>query len=109
MRVDLVGGRVVSGFLIVKICTLAACLPCTWKCVPPVDLLNGLLWVGRNAPPPTPDSLHLGSSYHLHSSHRFLSTWRSAKKEKRKKVDRCNFVSISSVRTIFGYLFSCVL
>ena len=24
--------------------------------------------------PPTPDTLHLGCSYHLHSSHRFLST-----------------------------------
>jgi len=26
--------------------------------------------------PPTPDTLHLGcSSYHVHSSHRFLSMW----------------------------------
>ena len=40
-----------------------------------VDLLNGLLWAGRNGLPPTPDTLHLGCSYHLHSSHRFLSTW----------------------------------
>ena len=29
---------------------------------------------GRNGLPPTPDILYLGCSYHLHSSHRFLST-----------------------------------
>ena len=58
-----------GGFLLVKVCALA------WKCVPLVDLLNGLLWAGRNGLPPTPNNLHLGCSYHLHSSHRFLSTW----------------------------------
>ena len=47
----------------------------TWKCVPLVDLLNALLWAGQNGLPPTPDTLHLGCSYHLYSSHRFLSTW----------------------------------
>ena len=41
----------------------------TWKCVPLVDLLNGLLWAGRKGLPPTPDTLHLGCSYNLHSSH----------------------------------------
>ena len=43
------------------------------------------LWGGRNGLPPTPDTLHLGCSYHLHSSHRFLSTW-GAKKQKQKKL-----------------------
>ena len=45
------------------------------KCVPLADLFNLLLWGGWNGLPPTPDTLHLGCSYHLHSSHRFLSTW----------------------------------
>jgi len=36
--------------------------------------VNGLLWAGRNGLPLTPDILHLGCSYHLYSSHRFLST-----------------------------------
>ena len=31
-----------------------------------------LLWAGRNGLPPTPDTLQLGCSYHLHSSHVFL-------------------------------------
>ena len=47
---------------------------CIVPSVPLVDLLNGLLWAGRNGLPPTPDTLHLGCSYHLHSSHHFLST-----------------------------------
>ena len=47
---------------------------CIVPSVPLVDLFNGLLWAGRNGLPPTPDTLHLGCSYHLHSSHRFLST-----------------------------------
>ena len=51
------------------------CLLITWKCVPLVDLLNALLRAGQNGLPPTPVSLHLGCSYHLHSSHHFLSTW----------------------------------
>ena len=51
------------------------CLLTTWKCVPLVDLLNALLWAGQNGLPPTPNTLHLGCSYHLHSSHHFLSTW----------------------------------
>ena len=45
------------------------------KCVPLADLFNLLLWGGWNGLPPTPDTLHLGCSYHLHSSHCFLSTW----------------------------------
>ena len=44
----------------------------TWKCVPLVDLLNVLLWVGQNGLQTT--YLALGCSYHLHSS---LSTWRA--------------------------------
>ena len=62
-------------FLLVKVCALAACSPPSWKCMPLVDLLNGLLWPGQNGLPPTPDTLHLGCSYLLHPSHRFLSTW----------------------------------
>ena len=44
--------------------------------------------------PPTPDTLHLGcSSYHLHTSHRFLSTWgtvmlEKVRKKKKKKKKR---------------------
>ena len=76
---------VVSGFLLSKVYALTACSPCTWQCVPLVDLLNGLLWAGRNDLPPTPDTLHLGCSYHLHSSHRFLSTCGAVMLEKKKK------------------------
>ena len=61
----------VSGFFVVKFVPLLI----TWKCVPLVDLLIPLLWAGRNGLPPTPDTLNLGCSYPLHSSHRFLSTW----------------------------------
>ena len=43
--------------------------------MPLVNLLNALLWAGRNGLPPTPDTLHLGCSNHLHFSHHFLSTW----------------------------------
>ena len=53
------------------------CLLTTWKCVPLVDLLNALLRAGQNGLPPTSNTLHLGCSYHLHSSHHFLSTWRA--------------------------------
>ena len=60
----------VSGFLLVKVC--ACCLLTHWKCVPLLDLLNGLLWVGQNGLPPTPDTLYLGCRYYLHSSHRFF-------------------------------------
>ena len=45
------------------------CLLITWKCVPLVDLLNTLLRAGQNGLPPTSNTLHLGCSYHLHSSH----------------------------------------
>ena len=34
-----------------------------------------VLWEGQNGLRPAPDNLNLGCSYHLHSSHRFLSTW----------------------------------
>ena len=47
----------------------------TWKCVLLMDLFNSLLWAGHFVLPPTSNTLHLGCSYHLHSSHRFLSTW----------------------------------
>ena len=33
-----------------------------------VDLLNSLLWAGRNGLPPTLDTSHFRCSYHLHSS-----------------------------------------
>ena len=52
--------------------------------------------------PPTPDTLHLGcSSYHLHTSHRFLSTWGTVtlekvrkKKKKKKKEARVNSTTL---------------
>ena len=31
-----------------------------------------LLWQDEKGLPPTPDTLHLGRTYHLHSSHRFF-------------------------------------
>ena len=31
-----------------------------------------LLWAGQNGFQPVPNNLHMGFSYHLHSSHRFL-------------------------------------
>ena len=43
--------------------------------MPLVDMLNALLRAGRNGLPPTPDTLHFGCRYHMHSSHHFLSTW----------------------------------
>ena len=58
--------------------------------MPLVDLLNGLLRAGRNGLPPTPDTSHLGCSYHLHSSHRFLSTW-GAVMLKQNKISKLIF------------------
>ena len=94
-------------FLLVNVCALAACSPCTWKCVPLVDLLDGLLCAGQNGLPPTPDTLHLGCSYHLHSSHHFLSTWgavmlkkkKDLKKRKKKKAALAAFQSWSNQHT----------
>ena len=63
------------------------CLLTTWKCVPLVDLLNALLWAGQNGLPPTPNTLHLGCSYHLHSSHHFLSTWGAVMLSGKKKIN----------------------
>ena len=68
---------VVSGFLLVKgmpCCLLTMHLEvCASR---PMDLLHSLrlLWAGRNGLPPTPDTLHLGCSYRLHSSYHFVST-----------------------------------
>ena len=76
----------VSGFLLVKVCACCLLTPC--KCVPLVDLLNGLLWVGQNGLPPTPNILHLGCSYHLHSSHRFLFTWGEGWKKLKTLTDQ---------------------
>ena len=61
------------------------------KCVPLVDLLNTLLPAGRNSLLPTLDTLHLGCSYYLHSSHWFLSTWGAVMlgKKKRSLVECC--------------------
>ena len=58
----------------------SCCLLTTWKCVPLVELPEG-----RNALPPTHNTLHLGCSYHLHSTHRFLSTWGVVTLEKNGK------------------------
>ena len=72
------------------------CLLTTWKCVPLVDLLNGLLRAGQNGQPPTPVSLHLGCSYHLHSSHHFLSTWGAVMLKK-------NYANFSSIYPLFSF------
>ena len=42
--------------------------------MPLVHVLNALLWAGQNGLPPAPDTLHLGCSYHLHSSAAFGHT-----------------------------------
>ena len=70
--------------------------------MPLVDLLNTLLWAGRNGLPPIPDTLHLGCSCHLHSSHRFLSTWGAVILEKFFWLNECNgwlfvFVKLAGV------------
>ena len=49
-----------------------------------VPLLDLLLCTGRSGLPPAPDTLQFGFSYHLHTSHRFPSTW-GAVMLKRKK------------------------
>ena len=49
--------------------------------------------------PPTPDTLRLGCSYHLHSSHRFLSTWGAVTMlDKKKKKKTQTFLFRHSVR-----------
>jgi len=40
--------------------------------------------------PSLQSNLHLGCSYHLHSSHRFLSTWGVVMLEKRKDEEYMN-------------------
>ena len=42
----------------------------------------------QNGLRPAPDNLHLGCSYHLHSSHSFLSTWGVVMLEKEKKKEK---------------------
>lgn len=42
---------------------------------------------GRNGLPITLDTLNLGCSYQLHSSHRFVSTWGVVMLNKRKKKE----------------------
>ena len=44
-----------------------------------------LLRAGQNGLPPTLDNLHLGCSYHLQSSHHFLSTWGPVMLRKKKR------------------------
>ena len=57
--------------------------------MPLVGLLNVCYGQDEKGLPPTPDTWHLGCSYHLHSSHRFLSTWGAVmletKTDKQKK------------------------
>ena len=62
--------------------------PLTWKCVPLVDPLNALLSARQNGLPPTPDTLYLGCSCHLHSSHCFLSTRGAVMLEKTTKIKK---------------------
>ena len=49
------------------------CLLTTWKCVPLVDLFDSLLWAGKKWS--VTDTFALGYSFHLLSSHCFLSTY----------------------------------
>ena len=65
----------------VKVCALAACSLPGSVCLEWI----ALLWVGQNGLPPTPNTLYLGCSYHLHSSHRFLSTWGVVMLERKEK------------------------
>ena len=74
-----------------------------WKCVPLVDLLNALLWEGRNGLPPTADTLHLGCSYNLHFSHRFLSTWGAVMLDKKKRPSRLR-ICVSVIEGYFAGL-----
>ena len=55
--------------------------------MPLVDLLNALLQAGQNGLLPTPNTLHLGCSYHLHSSHCFHSTWGAVMLKKKSVFD----------------------
>ena len=56
------------------------------------------LWAGWNGLPPTPDNLHLGGSYQLHSSHHFLSTTVMLKKKKLTSLE--NLPVFSSLHVI---------
>ena len=83
--------------VISSVCSTAVSVSWSWKeksknrkCVPLADLFNLLLWVGWNGLPPTHDTLHLGYSYHLHSSHRFLSTWGAVRLIQQKKKQKKN-------------------
>ena len=61
-------------------------------------LHDRLIWVGvkereggrerREGLRPAPDNLHLGCSYHLHSSHIFLSTWGVVMLEEEKDKEK---------------------
>ena len=73
---------VVSGFLLVRLSTLAHHLE---VCACYGQDENGL--------PPTPDTLHLGCSYRLHSSHRFLSTWGEVTMLEKKQTKKTVLVS----------------
>ena len=69
-------------------------------------LFNSLLWAGQNGLPPTTDTLHLGCSYHLHSSHHFLSTWGAVMLEKNwKKKWCCDLISLSVCVICVVYLY----
>ena len=81
--------------------------------MPLVDLLNALLWAGRKGLPPIPDTWHLGCSYHLHSSHCFLSTWgvgvqlcwkKKKKKKKKRRIIIDNRVVTYVVYNIYGII-----
>ena len=83
--------------VISSVCSTAVSVSWSWKeksknrkCVPLTDLFSLLLWVGWNGLPPTHDTLHLGYSYHLHSSHRFLSTWGAVRLVQQKKKQKKN-------------------
>ena len=73
----------VSGFLLVKVCTLAHHLE---VCASSICLV---LFYGLDKMTchlATPDTLHLGCTYHLVSCQHFLSTWDIVMLKKTKKL-----------------------
>ena len=48
--------------------------------------------------PPTPDTLNLGCTYHLHSSHRFLSTWGAVTMLEKKKENLLYNMALSTYK-----------
>ena len=73
--------------------------------MPLVDLLNVVMGrMKRACHAPTPDLLHLGCSYHLHSSHCFLSTWGAIMLKKKKKTKKKNSLCFRLTWSVYELL-----